>query len=345
MKVIILTGGSGVRLWPLSKENFPKQFLHFGDGESLLQKTLKRIVGFRGAGEIVLSTNATYAPLVKAQVEKMGLSNRCHILVEPLQKNTAPAIALAVKYIKEKMGAASDETILVLPSDHFISPEDRFYKYLERVEDVAKKGRIVLFGVRPHKPETGYGYVSMGNDLGGEVYSVREFCEKPDLKTATEYVLSKRFLWNAGIFVFTPEVLWSEMKMHCREIFDASEGGFDSLLEDFGQLPNISIDYALMEKSRNVAVCPMELNWSDVGSWDNVYEIMEKDKDRNVTIGNVVGIETEDSLIIGGKKLISTIGLKDMIVVETDEAIFIAKKGHSQKVKALIAKLKGRVVE
>lgn len=342
MKVIILTGGSGVRLWPLSKDSFPKQFLHFGDGESLLQKTLKRIEKYPGVEEIVLSTNGSYAHLVKLQIEKLGLLNRCHILIEPQQKNTAPAIALAVKYLEEKIGTKANESILVLPSDHFISPENQFHEYLKNGESAAKNRHIVLFGVRPHKPETGYGYISLGPLLQKGMHAVSKFCEKPDLKTATEYFLTKNFLWNAGIFIFTPETFWNEMGKHAPEIYRASENGLDSFLMHFQYLSNISIDYALMEKSQNVVVCPMNLAWSDVGSWDNVYEIMEKDQYRNVTIGNVVGIDTEDSLIIGGKKLISTIGLKDMLIVETDEAIFIAQKGHSQKVKALIAKLKER---
>ena len=220
----------------------------------------------------------------------------------------------------------------------------QFYDYLEKAEEAAQEGHIVLFGIRPYKPETGYGYVCLGSHLKNEIYSVNRFYEKPDLKTATEYFLRKDFFWNSGIFIFTFETLQREMEKHMREILDVSAKGFEFFMENFHQMPNISIDYALMEKSSNIAICPMDLSWSDVGSWDNVYEIMDKDQNRNVTIGNVIGIETEDSLIIGGKKLISTIGLKDMLVVETDEAIFIAKKGHSQKVKALIAKLKEKQV-
>lgn len=341
MHIAILTGGSGLRLWPLSKENFPKQFLNFGDGESLLQKTLKRIATFPGAKEIVLSTNETYAPLVKLQAEKIGLWNRCHILIEPHQKNTAPATALAVKYIEETIGA--DEPILILPSDHFISPEDRFYDYLRKGEAAAlQEKKIVLFGVQPHKPETGYGYVRLGPHLQNDIYSVSQFCEKPDLKTATEYLSTGNFLWNAGIFTFTVQTFWAEMKEHAPAIFDMCEKGLKYFLQNFQQLTNISIDYALMEKSSNIAICPMDLNWSDVGSWDNVYEILEKDQNQNVTIGNVIGIDTENSLILGGKKLISTIGLRDMLIVETDEAIFIAKKGESQKIKALIEKMKAK---
>lgn len=339
MRVVVLTGGQGSRLWPLSRESFPKQFLHFGDGESLLQKTVRRMANFPLTEEIVLSTNAAYAPLVGEQVQKMGVQEKCHVLIEPERRNTAAAIALAVKHIEERCGGSSDEPILICPSDHFISPEERFYSYLEKAFPALQIGKIVIFGIRPYKPETGYGYVKPGEALMEGLFHVEGFFEKPDLQRAKEYFFSQNYFWNGGLFLFTPSIFWREVQEHAQELFDASQKNFDSFVEEFSHLPNLSIDYALMEKSQQVALCPMDLGWSDVGNWENVYELMEKDENQNVKIGHVIDIETKGSLIIGGKKLISTIGLEDLMIVETEEAIFIAKKGHSQRVKELQEKL------
>lgn len=340
MQIVILMGGKGVRLWPLSNEELPKQFLHFGDGESLLQKTLKRISAFPLAKEIILSTNHSYTDIAKAQIEKIGLSDRCHILLEPERRNTAPAIALAVKYLEEKLETDPDEPVLILPADHFISEVEKFFGYLRMTEEAVKREKIALFGIKPTRPETGFGYVMTDSLFMDGIYSVKQFCEKPNLKRAKEYILRSDCLWNAGIFCFTPRVFWRELEEHAPELFEAGQGGLEKLLQQFWQLPPISIDKALMEKSKQIVICPMDLNWFDVGSWDNVYEAMEKDKNQNVKIGNVIDIETTSSLIMGGKKLISTIGLKDMLIVETDQAIFIAKKGHSQKIRELMQELK-----
>jgi mannose-1-phosphate guanylyltransferase / mannose-6-phosphate isomerase len=345
MKIVILTGGSGTRLWPLSQEEFPKQFLDFGDGESLLQKTLKRMSAFPIAEEIVLSTNIAYASLVQSQIEAIGLSGRCHVLIEPQRRNTAAAIALSVRYLEEKLQIRPEQNILVLPSDHFISPEEKFYHYLENASLAIQRGKIVLFGIKPYKPETGYGYVRIGPLFMDDIYSVEQFFEKPDLARAKEYFLRPDYFWNAGMFGFTPETFWRELREHTPEIYRLSQQDYFSVVRQFPQMPNISIDYALMEKSRQTAICPMELSWSDVGSWDNVYEVMKKDENQNVRVGKVLDIDTKNSLIIGGKRLIATIGLEDMLIVETAEAIFISKKGESQRVKGLISELASRKLE
>lgn len=337
MKIVILAGGGGTRLWPISKKDFPKQFLQFGDTESLLQKTVKRFLNAPFAESILISTNAAYVPLVESQIEKIDAEKKCRIFIEPEAKNTAPAIALAVKYLSEQ---EKDPEILILPSDHYITPENKLHDAIEQARAYVRKQKIVTFGVRPHKPETGYGYIQLGKALKQNTYEVKCFIEKPNFEKAREIFLSGEYLWNSGMFAFSAKTFWKELSLHSPDIANSFSGTFQEALLSFSKTPEISIDYALMEKSKRIVVASLDVTWSDVGSWDRVYDILDKDQNQNVKMGNVIDIETKNSLILGGKKLISTIGLEDMLIVETDEAIFIAKKGESEKVKKLVEKLK-----
>lgn len=342
MKVIILAGGSGTRLWPISRSAFPKQFLPFGGKDSLLQKTIKRFISNFKAEDFVIVTNQEYYHHVKSQVSEIDSALEKQIIVEPERKNTAPAIALAVKFLQEHQKIQKEECCIVSSSDHFISPEKTFISALTLAESVAKGKKHVLFGIRPHKPETGYGYIKMQETKDPHIFAVQRFVEKPDLQKAKEYLMSGDYLWNAGIFVFHIETFLKEMQEYCPAIAEKSQGTFKQMVQEFAMLPSISIDYALMEKSHQVMVLPLDVTWSDVGSWDSVYEVLDKDQNQNVKIGNIVDIDTKNCLIIGGKRLISTIGLEDMLIIETEDALFLGKKGESERVKNLVEELKRR---
>lgn len=334
MKVVILAGGSGMRLWPYSRTSIPKQFLHFGDKHSLLQKTVLRFVSLAAFSDMVIVTNQQYLHLIHTQLKEIDAESQCHVIIEPDKKNTAPAIALAVSYLLEK-GSDARECILVASSDHLIAPESRFLESIVQATPLAEEGKLIVFGIRPTKPETGYGYIK-----ADEKGHVECFVEKPNAALAESYVLSGDYLWNSGIFLFQSLAFMQELKEHCPDIAFIVSGGFQSAISQFSEMPDISIDYAVMEKSKDVAMIPLDVSWSDVGSWDSVYEIMEKDEHHNVKIGNVCDMDTHNCLILGSKRLISTIGLSDLIIIETEDVLLIGKKGESQKVKQLVEELK-----
>ncbi|MGD2169757.1 MAG: mannose-1-phosphate guanylyltransferase [Chlamydiota bacterium] len=336
MKLIILAGGKGKRLWPFSKETFPKQFLKFEEDGSLLQKTIQRFSSILSEKDIVISTNEAYAVLVKKQLGSLTP----HIVVEPEGKNTAPAIALSVKYIQEKMNLEPNEPILVIPSDHFIEPEEVFLSYLFKASNSkGSKGYLITFGIKPTRAETGYGYIESGSKIDKSIYQVERFIEKPPLKAAKQYIRETNFYWNSGMFLFSLATFSKELEKYAPDIFQQFLSSFETMQSNFSNMPSISFDFALMEKTTRALVCPMDVNWSDVGSWDSVYDVMPKDLNQNVKIGNVVTIDTKNSLIIGNKKLVSTLGLKDIIFIETDDAIFLSKKGKSQEVRKVVNQL------
>ena len=339
MKIVILAGGSGTRLWPYSRNSFPKQFLHFGDKKSLLQKTIERFVGRYPLSDLLIVTNQDYYHLVKAQMREISPDLEQQILVEPERKNTAPAIALAISYLKQEKKIPSDECVLVCSSDHIISPIERFLEAIEKGESLAKQGNHVIFGIRPHKPETGYGYIKT-RYLTQDIASVEAFIEKPSFELAQSYLLDGNYLWNSGIFLFQIGTFLEEIALHCASISEKLKDSFQECCANFSTMPDISIDYALMEKSKKIGVIPLDVTWSDVGSWDSVYDVHAKDENLNVKIGNILDIDTKNCLIMGGKRLISTIGVQDLLIIETDDAIFIGKKGESQRVKSLVEELK-----
>jgi mannose-1-phosphate guanylyltransferase/mannose-6-phosphate isomerase len=339
MQIVILAGGGGTRLWPLSKQNFPKQFLKFLGEESLLQQTVGRFAFSGNTDGILVATNKIYKPLVLQQLMKVKGCNQVDVMTEPLKKNTAPAIALAIRYLEIFRQAQSEDIVSVLPSDHLIEPKEIFLDYLKKAEETARSGKIILFGIYPSNPNTGFGYLKIGMPFDSVSYTVEKFIEKPSLERAEQLLNDPLVFWNSGIFVFSIQTIWAAFEKHLPNIAQMRHWNWSECQERFHEMEDLSIDYGLMEKATNVVACPLPVSWSDVGSWDSVYEVLKKDENQNVKIGNIIDLETKNCLIIGGKKIISTIGLEDLLIVETDQAIFISKKGASQKIKELLSKL------
>lgn len=342
MKAIILAGGGGTRLWPLSREDFPKQFLSFGAKSSLLQKTIQRLIKAPWIDEILISTNTHHFFLVQKQIEAIGALDRVKVIVEPCRKNTAPAIGLAVRYLENVCHADSHEAVLVLPSDHLLEPESIFLHALEQMEKVARECRLITFGIRPTRAETGYGYIKIGQNYSDSVFEAIQFIEKPNRETAEKYLMDPHYYWNAGIFLFSIQTFWDQLKSCNPGLESLLRGSYEDIVCRYKEMPDISIDYAVMEKSNKMLVYPLAVTWSDIGSWDSLYEILEKDQNQNVKLGKVLEIDTKNCLILGDKRLIATIGLENLLIVETENAIFVSKKGESQRVKQLVQELTQR---
>lgn len=348
MKAIILAGGSGERLWPLSRKNYPKQFLKLNGDKSLLQQTVERLLNVVSAEDVIVLTNNTYKFHVLSDLNSLPLFNQqatnSHIILEPACRNTAPAIALGVKYCMEKLDCKKDEVVFLSPSDHIIRPDGRFAEYMRLADETARKGYIVTFGVKPDKPETGYGYIRSGSlqstDDGKNYFKAEDFTEKPDNETAKQYIKEGTYFWNSGMFAFCIGTIIEEMNRYAPEIGGMMNLSFEDMLSGFDQMPNISIDYAVMEKSDRVVMLPFDLYWNDIGSWDSLYDILDKDENGNVKKGDVLTINTRGTLILGNKRHIATIGLENCLIVETDDAILIAKRGEAQRVKEIVNKLK-----
>jgi mannose-1-phosphate guanylyltransferase/mannose-6-phosphate isomerase len=345
MKVCILAGGSGTRLWPLSRQAYPKQFLKVGNDNTLLQKTAIRSLKNVLAQDIMIVSNSEYKFLIRDQMAEVGVDAEKNIILEPAGRNTAPAIALAAAFARDVLKCPEDEVMLVCPSDHLISPEDRFANYVNEAEKLARKGYIVTFGVNPTRPETGYGYIKAGEKLDEKssefkVNKVEKFVEKPDLETAQKYLLEGGYFYNSGMFAFSLKTIFAELKKHCPEISALIDKGYETALDEFAEMPSISVDYAIMEKCDSVAVLPLDVMWSDVGSWDSFFDVLDKDQNKNVKIGNVMDVDTSNSLILAQDRLVATIGLEDLMIVDTPDAVLIAKRKESQKVKQIVDELK-----
>lgn len=337
---IILAGGSGSRLWPLSRELYPKQLLNLVSDESILQTTFERLNKCMPAENIVSITGTKHVSNVKMQINK--ISDKGIILSEPVSKNTAPAIAVSVKYIMQRTG--TDEVILAVPSDHLIKDNKKFADAVKKGEKLAQDGYIVTFGVKPHYAETGYGYINIQESLG-DGFKVKNFVEKPDADTAKNYLNSETYFWNSGIFMFKASVLMSELNKHAPEIINILDNiDFTNSNEipfiEFDKMPMISIDYAVMEKSDKIALVKLESDWNDLGSWKSIYDVSPKDEQNNVFVGHVLDKGSKNSFIYASSKLVATIGLEDTVIVETEDAILACKKDKTQEVKHIYETLK-----
>ncbi len=330
MKVIILAGGSGTRLWPLSRTNFPKQFLKLKNNHSLFQLTVKRSLQLTSISQIYVVTNAAYKFLVLGQVEELGYKlEEKNVLIEPRGKNTLPAIFYGVKEIQRHHG---DDQVAVFPSDHLIEDE---MKFIETVQNgrVLVAEYLLTFGVKPSRPHTGYGYIKPGAPLGSG-YRVAEFKEKPDEETARNY-LEKGYLWNSGMFMFHTGIFTEEVKVLCPEVVRAF--GFQDLNEIYEKVPAVSIDYGIMEKSSRVAVIPLKAKWSDLGSFDAFFDEFPRDERGNVLFNGGILLGAAGNLLYTERgKLAALIGVQDLIVVDEKDALLICPKDQAQRVKEVV---------
>ncbi len=343
LQPVILAGGTGSRLWPLSRELYPKQVIKLTGELSLLQTTVQRVTALEGAVAPMVVVGEEHRFLTKTQIEALHLLADFRILLEPFGKNTAPAICGAAAYAVNQ-GRGGD-VLLVLPADHLILKSASFAQAVREAVVLAEQGRIVTFGIVPDHPETGYGYIARG--AGNQVES---FVEKPDQATAEQYLASGKYLWNSGMFAFTAETLLAEMARFAPEVVAqmseaAAQGKPDGRFFRFDRAamaacPADSIDYALMEKTDKAAVVEADIGWSDIGSWRALWEVADKDGNGNAVSGDVILEDVHNSLIRSEHTLVAAIGLRDTLVVETADAVLVAPMDRSQDVKAIVARLK-----
>ncbi|MDR1075073.1 MAG: mannose-1-phosphate guanylyltransferase/mannose-6-phosphate isomerase [Xanthomonadaceae bacterium] len=339
---VILSGGSGTRLWPLSRETYPKQFLPLVGERSMLQATWQRIAPLHTHSPIVIA-NQEHRFVVAEQLRELGVEPAA-VMLEPVGRNTAPAIAIAAL---QAISVGQDALLLVLPSDHIVRDQPAFQAAVTAAAEVAAAGKLATFGIAPTGPETGYGYIKAVAGSGAR--AVERFVEKPDLGTAKAYVASGEYYWNSGMFLFRASRYIEELQKFqpailaaCRTALEKAARDIDFIRLDadaFGASPSDSIDYAVMEKSADVVVVPMAAGWSDVGSWSALWEVSSQDADGNAHHGDVIGIDCRNTYAYG-KDLIAMIGLEDVIVVQTDDALLVGRRDRIQEVKDIVARLK-----
>ena len=345
---IILSGGAGTRLWPLSWGEHPKQFLPLVSERTMIQETLLRLKGLE-IGSPIVSCGEGHRFMVAQQIGEIS-ETKPTILLEPMAKNTAPAIAAACC---AAMDQDKDTVVVVLPSDHVIADVQAFQNAVKSATVNAEKGYLVTFGIVPTFPATGYGYVKAAGSETDGAFTLEKFVEKPCLEKAQEYLASGEYAWNSGMFVFKASVFLDELKVHSPEMARFSIEAFEKAVVDtdfirldkdsFGQIKGDSIDYAVMEKTTKGRVVKLNAGWDDVGSWSALYDISQKDENQNVIKGDdVITIDTTSSYIRGGKRTIATIGLDDVVIVDSDDALLVAAKGKIQDVKKVVEIIKNR---
>ncbi len=342
---IILSGGSGTRLWPLSRKHYPKQYLPLVGDNTMLQETILRLNGLDNLADPVIICNADHRFLVAEQCQQIDIVNPT-ILLEPIGRDTAPAIAAAaLQSIKD----TNDVVLLVLSADHVIQDVEAFHKAINIANKQAQKGKLVTFGIVPTNANTGYGYIKSSNNDHNDVYRVEEFVEKPNLETAKSYLEQGNYFWNSGMFMFQANTLIDELTTHSPDIINSVNDAVNNATQDldfirldkqsFESSPSDSIDYALMEKSNNVIVVPLDAQWNDIGSWSALYDIGTKDNNGNVIQGDVLTEETTNTYINANHHMVVTIGVQDLVIVDTPNATLISTKDKAQDVKKIVERL------
>lgn len=341
---VILSGGSGSRLWPLSRTQYPKQFLPLNSDLTMLQETVARL----GEVEHVsLVCNEEHRFLAAEQMRVINQS--CSIFLEPVGRNTAPAIALAALDAVNK--GKGTECLLILAADHVIENEAAFQAAVCQAEPLASEGMLVTFGIVPQHPETGYGYIQASSEYEtSSAFNIKQFVEKPDLGTAKSYLDSGDFYWNSGMFMFRADRYIEELGKYRPDILQACEKAISTTAQDmdfirvnaeaFSLCPDESVDYAVMEKTESAVVIPLDAGWSDVGSWSALWDLKDKDSKGNISEGDVIALETKDSLIMSKDRLVTTLGVSDLIVIDTPDALLVADKKRIQNVKKIVTQLK-----
>ncbi|WP_311950623.1 mannose-1-phosphate guanylyltransferase/mannose-6-phosphate isomerase [Halomonas piscis] len=341
---VIMAGGTGSRLWPLSRQLNPKQFLPLIGNRSMLQATMERLDGISYADPILIC-NEEHRFLAAEQLRQLGKAPS--ILLEPVGRNTAPAIALAALHALEREG---DPVLLVLAADHLIQRVEAFHEAINAALPLAEAGRLVTFGIVPTQAETGYGYIQRGASLGEKGFEVSRFVEKPDHETAEDYLASGEFFWNSGMFLFRASRYLEELQRHapeivtaCRQALEEGQRDLDFLRvgkDAFSACPEDSIDYAVMEKTASAAMVSLDAGWSDIGSWSALWDVSDKDANDNVLRGDVIAEATSHTLVQAEHRLVATLGVENLVVVETKDAVLVAHKDKVQDVKRIVAKLK-----
>ncbi|WP_428354500.1 mannose-1-phosphate guanylyltransferase/mannose-6-phosphate isomerase [Methyloprofundus sp.] len=341
---VILSGGSGTRLWPLSRGVYPKQFLPLVSDKTMVQETVLRLEGIENLQAPIAVCNEDHRFMMAEQLREVGVQPEA-IILEPIGKNTAPAVALAALAAKKP-----NDILLVLPADHVIENIPAFQQAVIKAGALAEQGYLVTFGIVPTAAETGYGYIKRSKENISDAFKVAEFVEKPDAEVAEAYVNSGEYYWNSGMFAFKAgryleelEKFSPEMLAACRLSFAGAQTDVDFVRlnkDAFNRCPADSIDYAVMEKTDKAVVIPLDASWSDVGSWSALWEVREKDAFGNALTGDVIALDTQNSFIHSGNKLVAAIGVENMIIIETDDAVMIAPKDRVQEVKKIVAVLK-----
>jgi mannose-1-phosphate guanylyltransferase len=344
---VILAGGQGTRLWPLSRSARPKQFLSLTGKLSPFQETLQRVADSDRYGAPIIVTNAEYRFIVGEQAEELGIALG-GVLLEPVARNTTAAIAAAAIYAEREHGAAS--VIHILPSDHAVTTDDNYWWSVDTAAAAAANGRLVTFGIAPTSPENGYGYIEAGADRGDGTREVARFVEKPDHDKAEAMLRQGGFYWNSGMFMLGVGTFLSECRALSPESYEAAHGAVEKAktdldfirldLESFQQAPNISVDYAIFEKTKLIAMIAVSFFWSDLGSWDAVWKVSAKDADENAVLGDATLSNTKNSFVLSEKAHVAIEGLDDVAVIATEDAVYVGKLSDAQKVGAMVKTLK-----